>query len=107
MQVKVQVQNPDRYPDIQLRPEMNATVRFLANERRKMLRDRLAFSAVPPQFMIATERRLFSSPTTEKPSRERFTSLEPTERRGTGRRTGWRRKRHQRRANNIERWRQN
>jgi HlyD family secretion protein len=32
VQVKVQVLNPEKYPDIQLRPEMNATVRFLANE---------------------------------------------------------------------------
>ena len=32
VQVKVQVKNPDKYPDVQLRPEMNATVRFLANE---------------------------------------------------------------------------
>jgi len=32
VQVKVQVLKPDRYPDIQLRPEMNATVKFLAND---------------------------------------------------------------------------
>jgi HlyD family secretion protein len=32
VQVKVQVLNPSKYPDVQLRPEMNATVRFLANE---------------------------------------------------------------------------
>jgi HlyD family secretion protein len=31
VQVKVQVLNPDKYPDIQLRPEMNATVKFLAD----------------------------------------------------------------------------
>jgi HlyD family secretion protein len=31
VQVKVQVLNPNKYPGIQLRPEMNATVRFLAN----------------------------------------------------------------------------
>jgi HlyD family secretion protein len=35
VQVKVQVLNPNRYPDVQLRPEMNATVRFLANDRPK------------------------------------------------------------------------
>jgi HlyD family secretion protein len=35
VQVKVQVLNPSKYPDVQLRPEMNATVRFLANEQRK------------------------------------------------------------------------
>lgn len=35
VQVKVQVLNPGKYPDVQLRPEMNATVRFLANERPK------------------------------------------------------------------------
>jgi HlyD family secretion protein len=35
VQVKVQVLNPDKYPDVQLRPEMNATVRFLANEQPK------------------------------------------------------------------------
>lgn len=35
VQVKVQVMNPEKYPDIQLRPEMNATVRFLANETPK------------------------------------------------------------------------
>lgn len=35
VQVKVQVLNPSRYPDVQLRPEMNATVRFLANETPK------------------------------------------------------------------------
>ena len=32
VQVKVQVLNPGKYPDVQLRPEMNATVRFLAND---------------------------------------------------------------------------
>lgn len=31
VQVKVQVLNPGKYPGVQLRPEMNATVRFLAN----------------------------------------------------------------------------
>jgi len=30
VQVKVQVLNPSKYPDVQLRPEMNATVKFLA-----------------------------------------------------------------------------
>jgi len=35
VQVKVQVKNPDKYPNTQLRPEMNATVRFLANETPK------------------------------------------------------------------------
>lgn len=33
VQVKVQVLNPGRYPEIQLRPEMNATVRFLASDK--------------------------------------------------------------------------
>jgi HlyD family secretion protein len=32
VQVKVQVLNPGKYPDIFLRPEMNATVKFLADE---------------------------------------------------------------------------
>jgi HlyD family secretion protein len=35
VQVKVQVLNPGKYPDVQLRPEMNATVRFLADETPK------------------------------------------------------------------------
>jgi len=35
VQVKVQVLNPDKYPSVQLRPEMNATVKFLANEAPK------------------------------------------------------------------------
>lgn len=35
VQVKVQVLNPGKYPDVQLRPEMNATVRFLANDKPK------------------------------------------------------------------------
>ncbi len=35
VQVKVQVLHPDKYPGIQLRPEMNATVKFLANEPPK------------------------------------------------------------------------
>jgi len=35
VQVKVQVVNPERYPEIQLRPEMNATVRFLASDKPK------------------------------------------------------------------------
>ncbi|MGA2744583.1 MAG: efflux RND transporter periplasmic adaptor subunit [Candidatus Sulfotelmatobacter sp.] len=35
VQVKVQVLNPDKYPNIQLRPEMNATVKFLADEAPK------------------------------------------------------------------------
>jgi len=33
VQVKVQVLNPGKYPDVQLRPEMNATVRFLASDK--------------------------------------------------------------------------
>jgi len=39
VQVKVQVLNPNKYPDVQLRPEMNATVRFLANEKPKDSKD--------------------------------------------------------------------
>jgi HlyD family secretion protein len=39
VQVKVQVQNPDKYPDVQLRPEMNATVKFLANEAPKTTKE--------------------------------------------------------------------
>jgi HlyD family secretion protein len=35
VQVKVQVLNPERYPGIQLRPEENATVKFLANDTPK------------------------------------------------------------------------
>jgi HlyD family secretion protein len=35
VQVKVQVLNPGKYPTIQLRPEMNATVKFLADEAPK------------------------------------------------------------------------
>jgi HlyD family secretion protein len=35
VQVKVQVLNPSKYSDVQLRPEMNATVRFLADETPK------------------------------------------------------------------------
>jgi HlyD family secretion protein len=35
VQVKVQVLNPDKYPAVQLRPEMNATVKFLADEAPK------------------------------------------------------------------------
>jgi hypothetical protein len=31
----VQVLNPDKYPSVQLRPEMNATVKFLANDAPK------------------------------------------------------------------------
>jgi HlyD family secretion protein len=39
VQVKVQVLNPDKYADVQLRPEMNATVRFLANDNPKDTKD--------------------------------------------------------------------
>ncbi len=39
VQVKVQVLNPNKYPDVQLRPEMNATVRFLANDKPKNTSD--------------------------------------------------------------------
>lgn len=39
VQVKVQVLNPGKYPDVQLRPEMNATVRFLANETARTSKD--------------------------------------------------------------------
>src|SRR6202142_2003224 len=35
VQIKVQVTNPGKYPDVQLRPEMNATVKFLADEPAK------------------------------------------------------------------------
>ena len=31
--------NPGKYPDVQLRPEMNATVRFLANDKPKNSKD--------------------------------------------------------------------
>jgi HlyD family secretion protein len=34
VQVKVQVLNPAKYPDVFLRPEMNATVKFLADESK-------------------------------------------------------------------------
>lgn len=34
VQVKVQVLNPNKYPKIMLRPEMNATVKFLANDQK-------------------------------------------------------------------------
>jgi HlyD family secretion protein len=34
VQVKVQVLNPSKYPDIFLRPEMNATVKFLADTKK-------------------------------------------------------------------------
>src|SRR5580692_2892839 len=34
VQVKVQVLNPGKYPDVFLRPEMNATVKFLADEQK-------------------------------------------------------------------------
>jgi HlyD family secretion protein len=34
VQVKVQVLNPDKYAAVSLRPEMNATVKFLANETK-------------------------------------------------------------------------
>src|ERR1700680_95873 len=35
VQVKVQVSNPGKYPEVQLRPEMNATVKFLAHDTPK------------------------------------------------------------------------
>jgi HlyD family secretion protein len=35
VQVKVQVLNPGKYPELQLRPEENATVKFLANDTAK------------------------------------------------------------------------
>src|SRR5579862_2464042 len=47
VQVKVQVLNPNKYPDVQLRPEMNATVRFLANETPKNTKDAPAGVFVP------------------------------------------------------------
>lgn len=47
VQVKVQVLNPNKYPDVQLRPEMNATVRFLANETPKNSKDAPAGVFVP------------------------------------------------------------
>ncbi len=47
VQVKVQVQNPDKYPDVQLRPEMNATVKFLANEASKATATKPAGVFVP------------------------------------------------------------
>jgi HlyD family secretion protein len=39
VQVKVQVLNPGKYPDVQLRPEMNATVKFLADETPKTAKE--------------------------------------------------------------------
>src|SRR6202522_1931057 len=39
VQVKVQVLNPGKYPDVQLRPEENATVKFLANEAPKTTKE--------------------------------------------------------------------
>ena len=57
VQVKVQVMNPGKYPDVQLRPEMNATVRFLANETPKNARGRRECSFRRRRFAIAMERR--------------------------------------------------
>jgi len=39
VQVKVQVLNPGKYPDVQLRPEANATVKFLANDTPKTTKE--------------------------------------------------------------------
>ena len=39
VQVKVQVLNPDKYPSVQLRPEMNATVKFLASDAPKTAKE--------------------------------------------------------------------
>jgi HlyD family secretion protein len=39
VQVKVQVLNPDKYPQVQLRPEMNATVKFLASDAPKTAKE--------------------------------------------------------------------
>jgi HlyD family secretion protein len=47
VQVKVQVLNPDKYPDVSLRPEMNATVKFLANDTETRSSTRPAGVFVP------------------------------------------------------------
>jgi HlyD family secretion protein len=43
VQVKVQVLNPTKYPDVFLRPEMNATVKFLADEPKATSKQAGAF----------------------------------------------------------------
>src|ERR1700728_2538226 len=43
VQVKVQVLNPSKYPDVFLRPEMNATVKFLADEPKTTSKQTGAF----------------------------------------------------------------
>jgi len=48
VQVKVQVLNPDKYPEIQLRPEMNATVKFLANDQKNDQKTAQPAGAVVP-----------------------------------------------------------
>jgi HlyD family secretion protein len=45
VQVKVQIMNPDAY----LRPEMNATVQFLANENKTATTQKQAGAFVPTQ----------------------------------------------------------
>ena len=51
VQVKVQVLNPGKYSDIQLRPEMNATVKFLADEPKAAKNSQPSGAFVPAEAM--------------------------------------------------------
>ena len=53
VQVKVQILQPDSY----LRPDMNATVKFLTDENKPATSNHRVFSYPPPPFATGTERR--------------------------------------------------
>jgi HlyD family secretion protein len=52
VQVKVQVLNPGKYPEVQLRPEMNATVKFLADVAPKSTTSKAAAGVFVPSAAI-------------------------------------------------------
>ena len=101
---KVQILNPDSY----LRPEMNATVKFLAEETQK------AASSQPSGVFVPTaavrdqdgKKVVFIAFNDKALMREVRIHL-AAQRRISGERPGWRRERHHRRASDSERRRQN
>ena len=109
VQVKVQVLNPDKYPTIQLRPEMNATV---VPGRRAPKTEKTAQEPtgvyVPSTAIRDRDGKKIVFLALQRQGRcARSARTQPAQRWSAGRRSGRRRKRHHHRAGNAERRRQN
>jgi hypothetical protein len=109
VQVKVQVQNPDKYPTIQLRPEMNATVKFLADEAPKAKTAQEPAGVYVPSTAIRDRdgKKIVLIAYNGKAVAREDPRNEPAQRWSAGRWAGRRRKPDHYRAPDFERRRQN